>query len=119
LGALGQSTRPQSELDVERARLAREQADGHALKNAALRGELLPADEVVAGWQASIGRARALLLGIPPASSATIVLLARQGGDAAAAERAVREHLIRSIDSALAELSDTRDLDAAEDEDGG
>jgi hypothetical protein len=118
LGALGQATRPQSELDVERARLAREQADGHALKNAALRGELLPADEVVAGWQAAIGRARSLLLGIPPASAATVVLLARQGVDAAAAERAVREHLITSIDSALAELA-TTSIDGFDDEDSG
>jgi hypothetical protein len=56
LAALGQPTRTaQSDLDRERARLAKEQADGHELKNAQLRGELLPADEVVAGWQNAIG----------------------------------------------------------------
>src|SRR3954451_13323683 len=54
LAALGQPTpAAQSDLDRDRARLAREQADGHELRNAQLRGELLPAAEVVAGWQAA------------------------------------------------------------------
>ena len=105
------------DIGAERARLAKEQADAQALKNAAMRSELLPADEVVAGWQDAIGRCRALLLGIPPASSATLVLLAR-GGEAECAERAIRAHLTRVIDHALNELADTS-LDDLEDEDGG
>src|SRR3954464_630052 len=60
LATLGQPTRTSSDLDRERTRLAKEQADGHELKNAQLRGDLLPADEVVAGWAAAIGRARSL-----------------------------------------------------------
>ena len=34
------------DLNAERARLAKEQADGQALKNAVLRSQLLPADQV-------------------------------------------------------------------------
>src|SRR4051794_20077200 len=37
-------------LDAERARLTKEQADGHELKNATLRAELLPADEAAVAW---------------------------------------------------------------------
>src|SRR4051794_18118536 len=90
-------------LDAERARLAKEQADGHELKNAALRGELLPAAEVVAGWQAAVGRARSLLLGIATAAPLALMMLAnsREPQDA---ERAIREDLTRRIDAALAEL---------------
>jgi phage terminase Nu1 subunit (DNA packaging protein) len=91
----------------ERARLAKEQADAVAIKNATARTELLPAEEVVAGWQAAIGRCRALLLGIPPASAPHLVLIARQHEDATAAERAMREHLTRQIDAALTELANT------------
>lgn len=103
------------DLNDERARLAREQADHQALKNAALRSELLPADEVIAGWQSAIGRARALLLGIPTASAVQIVVAARQHDDGSEAERAVRELLVRLIDGALNELVNT-DLDDEGDE---
>jgi phage terminase Nu1 subunit (DNA packaging protein) len=93
----------------ERARLVREQADNVALRNEVARGRLLPAEEVMAGWQAAIGRSRALLLGIPTSAAARLVLLAREHeGDAAAAERAIRESLARAIDAALAELASTR-----------
>jgi phage terminase Nu1 subunit (DNA packaging protein) len=92
----------------ERARLVREQADNMALRNKAARGRLLPAEEVVAGWQAAIGRSLALLLGLPPPAAARLVLLVREHeNDAAAAERAIRESLTRAIDAALAELAST------------
>lgn len=38
------------DLTAEKARLAKEQADAVALKNAKTRGELIPADEVLFGW---------------------------------------------------------------------
>jgi len=96
------------EIVQQRARLYREQADNVALKNQVARGELLPAGEVISGWQAAIGRSRALLLGIPTALAARLVLSVRgHGDDAEAAERAVREQLIRAIDAALTELANT------------
>ena len=103
------------DLNVERARLAKEQADAQELKNQVSRGELLPAEVVVAGWESAIGRCRALLLGIPTSAAATIVLLTRQHEDA---ERAVREHLVKLIDGACDELTDTR-VDAEEPDEAG
>ncbi|MEM7695297.1 MAG: DNA packaging protein [Pseudomonadota bacterium] len=54
-----------SELTAERARLAREQADRQALKNAELRGELVRADAVRERWEDVARTARARLLAIP------------------------------------------------------
>jgi phage terminase Nu1 subunit (DNA packaging protein) len=106
------------DLSAERARLAREQADGQAMKNQVARGELLPADEVVAGWQAAIGRSRALMLGMPITVAPQLVLLARQHAeDAEAPERAAREAMTRSLDHALDELVNTM-VDEDDDEGG-
>lgn len=102
------------QFEAQRVRLTQEQADHQALKNAALRGELLPAAEVVAGWQAAIARARALLLGIPIGAASTLVMLTA-GREPQDAERAIREELIRLIDGALSELQNTK-LDEAEDD---
>jgi phage terminase Nu1 subunit (DNA packaging protein) len=102
------------DLNAERARLAKEQADGQALKNAVARGELLPAGNVENAWMAAIGRCRALLLGIPTSSAGRIVLLSRQHEDAKEAECAVRELLINLIDTAVNEL---RNVTASEDDD--
>lgn len=52
-------------LTAERARLAKEQADNAALKNAALRRELVPAAEVKAVWAGIINQARSKILAIP------------------------------------------------------
>jgi terminase small subunit / prophage DNA-packing protein len=54
------------DLERERARLAKEQADAQELKNAQARGELIPANEVEGLWQAAAGRCRSILLGAPP-----------------------------------------------------
>jgi phage terminase Nu1 subunit (DNA packaging protein) len=105
------------DLNVERARLAKEQADGQALKNAVARSQLLPADQVESVWEWAIGRCCSLLLGIPTSSAGQIVLLARQHEDAKAAERAARELLVNLIDTALNELRDLNFGD--EDEDDG
>lgn len=51
---------------AERARLAREQADNVALKNAILRRDLVPASEVEKEWSGIIRQARAGVLAVPP-----------------------------------------------------
>lgn len=101
-------------LEKERARLAKAQADERELKNAQLRGELIPAAEVVAGWQAAIGRARSLLLGLPPAAAEELCVLAADGPGK------VRERLADMIAEALTELANTSldDLDDEAGEDG-
>src|SRR3954451_11137919 len=94
------------DLNVERAKLAREQREGHALKNAVARGELIPAADVVEGWQSAIARARSLLLGIPASAAEELVVLAAQG------PAAVRERLADMVHGALEELADTSAEDA-------
>lgn len=107
------------DLNGERARLAKEQADSQALRNARLRAELLPAEEVESAWQSAIGRSRALLLGIPTSTAAQIVLLARKHDDAQEAERAIRELLVKLIDGSLNELANLSfDGDDGDDETG-
>jgi len=49
----------------ERDRLAREQADNVALKNAALRRELVPAVEVERRWSEALRRVRSKVLSVP------------------------------------------------------
>nr|CAD6606391.1 MerR family transcriptional regulator [Rhizobium sp. Khangiran2] len=53
------------DLDRERARLAKEQADGHELKNAKERGELVRAEDVVREWQGIIRTVRSAMLSVP------------------------------------------------------
>lgn len=90
------------DLNVERAKLAREQRVGHELKNAVARGELIPAPDVIEGWQAAIARARSLLLGIPTTAAEELVLLAGKG------PAAVRERLAEYVHGALSELANTQ-----------
>ena len=52
-------------LATERARLAREQADSRALKNRALRGELIEASAVEAEWSNVLRGVRAGMLALP------------------------------------------------------
>jgi len=52
-------------LTAERARLAREQADGQALRNAQLRGELIRADEAERAWADALRALRGQLLALP------------------------------------------------------
>jgi phage terminase Nu1 subunit (DNA packaging protein) len=103
----------------ERARLMRAKASMAELELARLRRELLPADEVEAGWAQAIGRSRALLLGIPPGVSGEIVMLVRGEPDDDLADRLVRERLTRDIDAALSELADTSADGADDDDDDG
>ena len=52
-------------LTSEQARLAREQADAQALKNAFLRGEYVPASEVERAWSDTLRALRSRLLAVP------------------------------------------------------
>lgn len=53
------------DLTAERARLAKEQADAQALKNAQLRGELVHSDAVQAEWTDMIRLMRSNMLAVP------------------------------------------------------
>lgn len=53
------------DLTVERARLAKEQADAKEMDNAVTRGELVAASEVVAQWRGEFARAKSKLLSMP------------------------------------------------------
>lgn len=98
------------DLNEERARLAAAQTEGHELKNAVARGELVPAPQVVAAWQSAIGRARSLLLSLPPAAAEELALVAPRG------TAALRERLADMVHAALAELADADPADDAVDE---
>jgi phage terminase Nu1 subunit (DNA packaging protein) len=113
IAVLGTGDRP--DLSAARAKLASTQEELARLRVERERGLLLPADEVEGAWQSAIGRSRALLLGIPPASADRILLEARKHKDDDAATRAIRDLLTVAIDAALNELS-TLDFDADEED---
>ena len=52
-------------LTAERSRLAKEQADAMAIKNAKLRGELVEAEQVERAWSDTLRQVRARLMAIP------------------------------------------------------
>lgn len=52
-------------LTSERARLAKEQADAQAIKNAKLRGELVEASEVERTWADALRQLRARIMAVP------------------------------------------------------
>jgi phage terminase Nu1 subunit (DNA packaging protein) len=86
------------DLNAERARLAREQADGQAIKNAVARGELLPAEEVAAGRQAAVGHAAASALlrqGCP--AHLRLGGEGQPGGEAGEQEPSLRERPVRAV----------------------
>ncbi len=65
-------------LAKERARLAKEQGDAVALKNAALRGELIDANEATARWRATLTTLRSRLLAVPSRILGRLPHLTRQ-----------------------------------------
>lgn len=71
----GRAGRPSAaggdEYKVERTRLAREQADATALKNAQLRGELVPVADTLREWQAILRDIRAAMLAVPSQFAST------------------------------------------------
>lgn len=101
LSALSPATADAGDLDLneQRARLAKEQADAAEMKNAMMRRELLPASDVAAYLGAALARVRARLLAVPPKAAP----LCHAAGSVARAEIVIRE----AITEALLELSGT------------
>jgi terminase small subunit / prophage DNA-packing protein len=66
------------DLTKERARLAKEQADEKELKNAVLRGDLLPAAEVEATWSDFLRGLRSRMLALPSRAQVTAGLTQAQ-----------------------------------------
>ncbi len=77
-------------LTAERARLAKEQADAQALKNAALRGELVPAADVERAWGDVLRQVRARILAVPSRLRQSLTLAP---ADADLIDRELREAL--------------------------
>lgn len=63
-------------LTTERARLAKEQADAQAIKNAALRRDLVPAADVTREWAEVLRKVRAGVLAVPSRLRASLPHLA-------------------------------------------
>ncbi|WP_143809698.1 hypothetical protein [Paracoccus yeei] len=64
-GRAGRPSTGSDELKAERTRLAKEQADATALKNAQLRSELVPVTDTLREWQAVLRDIRAAMLAVP------------------------------------------------------
>ncbi|MEY8841790.1 DNA packaging protein [Cribrihabitans sp. XS_ASV171] len=89
--AAGWGTADQAaQLTAERARLAKEQADAQAIKNAKVRGELVEAIEVERGWSDLLRKVRARILAVPPRLRQALDLGARE---AEIIDRALRDAL--------------------------
>lgn len=107
------------DLNAERARLAKEQADATAMKNEMTRGALLPREDVLVGVQALVAASRARLLSIPAKGAPQLVgiespsvardLLTELVNEACAelaAERFAPAHPDRRLDGADADGGD-------------
>lgn len=70
-GRAGRPSLGGDELKQERTRLAKEQADATALKNAQLRGELAPVADTLREWQAVLRDVRAAMLAVPSRYAST------------------------------------------------
>lgn len=80
-----------AQLTAERARLAKEQADAQALKNAKLRGELVEAGEVERAWSDVLRQVRARILSVPSRLRADLPQAPAETFDAM--DRALRDAL--------------------------
>ena len=78
-------------LTSERARLAKEQADAQAIKNAKLRGELVEASEVERTWADALRQLRARIMAVPSRLRAELQDIDPQAIDAM--DRALRATL--------------------------
>ena len=92
--AAGRGGEIQSNLAQERARLAREQADERAMRNAVSRGEMVAASDVLARWRATLIVLRSRLLAVPSRVGARAPHLTRLEVEIVATEvRAALEEL--------------------------
>ena len=72
MGPGAKSTPATSELNAEKLRLARQQADKIEIQNAAARGELVKATEVERAWASVLRDVRAAMLAVPSRCGATL-----------------------------------------------
>ena len=91
------------DLNAERARKTKEEADILAMKSAQARGELLPRDDVEVAVVGAFARVRARLIGIPAKVAPIVVTL----DTPAEAQEVIRQ----AIYEALRELSETNVTD--------
>lgn len=87
-------------LEVERARLAKEQADQAAMRNAIMRDEFLRADHVTSAVASAFSRVRGRLLALPTKAAPRLVGMARPGP--------IQALLTEYVHEALNELANTR-----------
>lgn len=78
-------------LTSERARLAKEQADAQAMKNAALRGDLVAAAKVTQEWADVLRKVRAAMLAVSSRLRSALPHLT--AADAAIIDREIRDSL--------------------------
>ena len=84
------------DLNAEKARLAKEQADQIALKNAVARGEVLDAEAVAQTWESIVADVRSAMLAVPGR------LRRRAGSGLDAAAISLVDHEIREALEAIA-----------------
>lgn len=72
LGYAGGKHLGKSDLEAEKLRLARQQADKIEIQNAAARGELVKSSEVERAWAAVLRDVRAAMLAVPSRCGATL-----------------------------------------------
>lgn len=92
------------DLTDERARLAKAQADAQEMKNAQMRGELLPREDVDAAVAAAFARVRARLIGIPAKVAPVVVTMESPAEAQAAVRDAVYEALRELSETSIADL---------------
>lgn len=86
------------DFNVEKTRLAKEQADGQALKNAVQRRELIPASEITATWGRIVTAAKLQFLALPDRLSQML-----ETASTASDRRAIIEAEVKSILEGLAD----------------
>lgn len=91
LGYAGGKHLGKSDLEAEKLRLAKEQADKIEIQNAAARGELVKSSEVERAWAAVLRDVRAAMLAVPSRCGATLPHLTAH--DIAEIDREIRNAL--------------------------
>lgn len=91
LGYAGGKQLGKSDLEAEKLRLARQQADKIEIQNAAARGELVKATDVERAWAAVLRDVRAAMLAVPSRCGATLPHLTAH--DIAEIDREIRNAL--------------------------
>lgn len=105
--AAGRGTGPSADdLTAERARLAREQADHYALKNATMRLELLPRADITRAVSAAFQIVRDRLTALPARLAGPLARLSEPAE--------VRARLSDAVNGVLVELSEERVVSTAE-----